>query len=55
MENFNAGSKSQIKNQAIFNLYTTVKDIEWLEDTVIKAEDIDGNEVSIDMTSKKTS
>ena len=42
------------KHQAIFNLYTTVKDIYETADGVITAKDIDGNEVSIDMTAVNT-
>ena len=42
------------KHQAIFNLYTTVKNVYETADGVITAKDIDGNEVSIDMETVNT-
>ena len=42
------------KHKAIFNLYSTVKNISETQDGVITAKDNDGNEVSIDMTAVNT-
>ena len=42
------------KHEAIYNLYPTVKSIHETKDGVVTAKDIDGNEVSIDMTAVNT-
>ena len=42
------------KHKAIFDLYSSVKNVFETVDGIITAKDIDGNEVSIDMTAVNT-